>query len=183
MSSPDRKINVVPPSGAAPPGVEARLASLEDDAMRLRAEVEALQDDIRWLTDDEVESGWLARGWVRASLLLTAVGAVALVSVPYLSHLLDASGQPVDPAPVAAIHSAPITEPVAPVPSLPQASAREYVPAPVRERGTEIPEPSRVIAEERPARPTRPAVGSERHAAGPPDAAHSSEAPRRSESP
>jgi hypothetical protein len=62
--------------------------SLEDEATRLRAEVAALQDEIRWLTgQDEDPPSWLTRGWVRASLLLTAVGLAALVSLPYLLHV------------------------------------------------------------------------------------------------
>jgi hypothetical protein len=132
MASPERKISVVPPPGMEPPaGVEARLASLEGEAERLRAEVAALQDEIRWLTDEEAEwsgdpafisHGLLARGWVRSSLLLAAVGFVALVSVPYLFHLLDASGRPGDPPPVAAASSVATAEPVAPAALAPAAT-------------------------------------------------------------
>ena len=183
MGSPERKISVVPPAGTEPPaGVEARLASLESEAERLRAEVVELQDDIRWLTDEEAEwsgdpafisHGWLARGWVRASLLLATVGFVALVSVPYLFHLLDASGRPADPAPVAAASSVAPAERATPaVPSAPDAPAAinvpppERVPAPVRGRASEIPGPARV-----------------RSGAGASDAGPSSAAPVRSESP
>ncbi len=89
------------PHGAESADVQARLASLEAEAAELRAEVAWLQDDLRRLAglDDETDEepgflsrGWLAAGWVRASLLLASVGLVALVSVPYLSHLLDPSG-------------------------------------------------------------------------------------------
>jgi hypothetical protein len=163
MGSPERKISVVPPAGTEPPsGVEARLASLEGEAERLRAEVAALQDDIRWLTDEEAEwsgdpalisHGWLARGWVRASLLLAAVGLVALVSVPYLFHLLDASGRPADPAPVAAASFVTTAERATPPAALAPAAAaptkvapREHVPAPVRVRASEIPDPARLLA-------------------------------------
>ena len=200
MGSPERKISVVPPAGTEPPSpVEARLASLESEAERLREEVAALQDDICWLTDEDAEwsgdpafisHGWLARGWVRASLLLAAVGFVALVSVPYLLHLLDASGRPADPAPVAAASSAASVEPAAPAAALrpaalaPDAPAAikvppppERVPAPVRVRASEIPDPARVLSEYPAARRTRAAVPSDR------DAAPSFAAPFRSESP
>lgn len=199
MASPERKISVVPPPGTEPPaGVEARLASLEDEAERLRAEVAALQDDIRWLTDEEAEwggdpalisHGLLARGWVRASLLLAAVGFVALVSVPYLFHLLDASGRPGDPAPVAAASSVATAEratpaaPLAPVaPAATQVPPPERVPAPARVRASEIPDPARVLSEYVPGRPARAAVPSDRSAAGAPHD-QSSAAPVRDVSP
>lgn len=189
MASPERKISVVPPPGTEPPsGVEARLASLEGEAERLRAEVATLQDDIRWLTDEEAEwsddpafisHGLLARGWVRASLLLAAVGFVALVSVPYLFHLLDTSGRPGDPAPVAAASSVATAEPAAPAaPAATQAPPPERVPAPVRVRASEIPDPARVLSEYAPGRPARAAVLIDRSGAGP-----SSAAPGRGESP
>jgi hypothetical protein len=156
MASSERNISVAAPAGPGQPsGVEARIASLEDEAGRLRAEVVALQDELRWLTDDEADGvgepallsrGLLARGWLRASLLLTVVGAVALVSVPYFLHLLDgSSGRPSDPLSPSAVHSTAAAEPVAP-PAIPvRAAARpEYVPAPVRERATPLPEPARV---------------------------------------
>ena len=162
MASPERKISVVPPPGMEPPaGVEARLASLEGEAERLRAEVAGLQDQIRWLTDEEAEwsgdpafisHGLLARGWVRSSLLLAAVGFVALVSVPYLFHLLD-SGRPGDPAPVAAASSVATAEPATPsmpaAPAATQVPTPERVPAPVRVRASEIPDPARVLTAER----------------------------------
>ncbi|MGH7385576.1 MAG: hypothetical protein ACREKG_10360 [Candidatus Rokuibacteriota bacterium] len=134
MPSPERKISAVP-SGAAnqPSALDARLASLEDEATRLRAEVAALQDDLRWLAgDDEKEPGWLARGWVRASLLLATVGVVVLVSLPYLLHL-DASAP--DPR---------VTEPARSAPAVIEAGARAHVLAPVRVRATAAPEPARI---------------------------------------
>jgi len=157
MASSEGTISVVPPPGTDPPaGVEARLASLEGEAERLRAEVAALQDDIRWLADEEADwggdpaflsHGLLARGWVRASLLLAAVGLVALVFVPYLFHLLEPSRRPGDPAPVAAASSVATAEPAAPsapaAPAATQAPPPERVPAPAPVRASEIPDPAR----------------------------------------
>jgi hypothetical protein len=197
MASPERRISVVPPPGAEPPaGVEARLASLEGEAERLRAEMAALQDEIRWLTDEEAEwsgdpafisHGLLARGWVRASLLLAAVGFVALVSVPYLFHLLDASGRPGDPAPVAAASSVAAAEPAAPsapaAPAAIQVPPPERVPAPARVRASEIPDPARVLSEYVLGRPARAAVPSDRSAAGASDPGPRSPAPVRDVSP
>jgi hypothetical protein len=202
MASSERKISVVPPAGTEPPsGVEARLASLEDEAERLRAEVVALQDEIRWLTDEEadwsgdpafISHGLLARGWVRASLLLAAVGFVALVSVPYLFHLLDPSGRPADPAPVAAASSIATAERATPAaasapaaPAATQVPSPERVPAPVRVRASKIPDPARVLSEYPPGRPARAAVLSDRGGggAGAPDPGPSSAAPVRGESP
>jgi hypothetical protein len=205
MASPERKISGVPPAGPEPPsGVEARLASLEDEAERLRAEVVALQDEIRWLTDEDAEwsgdpvfisHGWLARGWVRASLLLAAVAFVALVSVPYLFHLLDVSGRPTDPAPVAAASSVATAEPAPPgAPSAPAAPAstrvapREHVPAPVRVRASEIPDPARVSTEGRGAAAGEPsgykdAVWRDPRGAGGSDAGQSPATSGRGESP
>jgi len=40
--------------------MEARIAILEHEATRLRAEIAHLQDEIRWLTGDEEE--WMERG-------------------------------------------------------------------------------------------------------------------------
>src|SRR6266852_3629395 len=115
MASPERNISTGPPSGARQPSaLDERLASRDDEATHLRAEVAALQDEIRWLTgEDEEPPGWLARGWVRASLLLTAVGMVALVSLPYLLHL-DASGPHADPTPSASARPAPASDPPTP---------------------------------------------------------------------
>ena len=124
------------PLPTEPVDVHARLASLEAEAAALRAEVAALHEDLRWLAgqDDEaagepglLSRGWLAAGWVRASLLLTSFGLVTVVSVPYLSHLLDPSG-PADPIPaVASAESAPVvTPPVAPV-AAPVAPREEYI--------------------------------------------------------
>lgn len=195
MASPERKISVVP-SGAEPArppeapaaGTEARLASLEDEATRLRAEVDALQDELRWLAEDEEDGGdpaflsygLLARGWVRASLLLTAVGLVTVVSVPYFLHLVDPSGRPADPAPLAAAPAAAPVEPAPPVPAPTRPAPRELIPAPARLRAGEIPEPTRVRAEERPGAP-RPAVRRERHLA--PEPAPSGPTPAHGESP
>jgi hypothetical protein len=180
-----------------PAGVEARVASLEGEAERLRAEVAGLQDQIRWLTDDEAEwsgdpafisHGLLARGWVRASLLLAAVGFVALVSVPYLFHLLDASGRPGDPAPVAAASSVATAEPVAPaalVPAATQVPPPERVPAPVRVRASEIPDPVRVLTARRGAAAGEPSgyKNAARSAPGASDPGPSSAAPVRDVSP
>lgn len=132
MASPERNISAV----------DQRLVSLEDEATRLRAEVAALQDEIRWLTgQDDDEHGWLSRGWVRASLVLTAVGMVALVSLPYLLHP-DAPGPSADPAPVASTRLAPATPraTVAPAPVKP--AAREA------ERAPEVSERARVLSAE-----------------------------------
>ncbi|MGH7414915.1 MAG: hypothetical protein ACREKJ_12020 [Candidatus Rokuibacteriota bacterium] len=129
MASPERKISAVP-SGAPSQSsaLDTRLASLEDEATRLRAEVAALQEDMRWLAgENEEEPGWLARGWVRASLLLATVGVVALVSLPYLLHL-DASAPDPDRVRPAVIKAGP----------------REHVPVPVRVPATEAPEPARI---------------------------------------
>jgi len=148
MASPERNISAGSPAGVRPPSVlDERLASLEDEATRLRAEVAALQDEIRWLTgEDEQPAGWLARGWVRASLLLTAVGMVLLVSLPYLLHS-DPSGPTTDPTPRAATRSAP-AGPRAPVEPAPVKAA---VPAPARVRAPEVPEPARILSADDPA--------------------------------
>ena len=138
MASPERRIPTEPVD------MHARLASLEAEAAALRAEVAALHEDLRWLAgqDDEADGepgllsrGWLAAGWVRASLLLASFGLVTVVSVPYLSHLLDPSGA-VDPIPtVASAESAPVAAPQpAPVVTTPVAS----VAAPVVPRGEYI---------------------------------------------
>ena len=99
---------------------------LEDEATRLRAEVAALQDEIRWLTgQDEEPAGWLSRGWVRASLLLTAVGMISLVPLPYLLNL-DTPGPHADPAPPRVPAPGPDRAPARPPP---QAAARDAPPA------------------------------------------------------
>ena len=189
MASPERNISAGPPSGARQPSaLDERLASLDDEATHLRAEVAALQDEIRWLTgEDEEPAGWLARGWVRASLLLTAVGMVALVSLPYLLHL-DASGPPADPTPSAAARPAPVA-PRATVPPAPvKAATREAPPAPARVRAPEVPEPARVqeptrihSADGHPGAAPRPRPPRERRALQPSDAVVA--APARGESP
>jgi hypothetical protein len=151
MGSPEGRIRAVPsPHADEPADMQARLASLEAEAAELRAEVAALHADLRWLAglDDATDEapgflsrGWLAAGWVRASLLLASVGLVALVSVPYLSHVLDPSGAP-DLTPVAAAESAPA---VAPRPAAPPATPREeYITVPVRADAAEVPAPARL---------------------------------------
>ena len=136
MASPERKISGVSRGTSS---VEARLTGLEEEAARLRAEVAALQDEIRWMTGEDdgdrgvLSDGWLARGWVRASLLMAVVGLVAFVSVPYVVHLFEASGHRSDPA----------------------AAAPEYIPVPARVRSAEIPAPAYVR--------TRPAAARGEH--------------------
>jgi hypothetical protein len=133
MPSPERNFSAGPPAGPRRlSAVDERLVSLEDEATRLRVEVAALQDEICWLTgQDEEPPGWLARGWVRASLLLSVVGLVAMVSLPYLLDL-DASGPHAAPPPVVSTRPAPAA-PRAPVTAAPvKAAAREAVPAPAR---------------------------------------------------
>lgn len=191
MGSPERKISAGPPAAAPnPAAVEARLASLEDEARQLRAEIAELQEEFRWLAGDEPEDpafisrGWLARGWVRASLLLATVGFVALVSVPYLLHLADPSGRPVDPVPAAAARSLPSAPPPAPAapasPAVERVASPERIPAPARVRAAVAPDPTRGPPEER-----RP-VALPRHLAQPdaggPSAADAS-TPGRGESP
>src|SRR5262249_2335419 len=120
MGSFGRKISMPPATTrASAPSLDERLANLESEADRLRAELANLQDDIRWLAGDDDEEdgdpsflsrGLLARGWVRASFLLAVAGLVGLVSVPYLFHVLDpSSGHTADPI------SAPTVQSVAPV--------------------------------------------------------------------
>ncbi len=188
MASPERNISAGPPAGGRQPSVlDERLATLEDEATRLRAEVAALQDEIRWLTgEDEVPPGWLARGWVRASLLLTAVGMVALVSLPYLLRL-DASG-PHDPTPSAAARPAPAAPRATVAPAPVKAAAREAVLAPARVRAPEVPEPARILEPTRihsvdahPGAAPRPRPARERRAVQSSDAAVA--APARGESP
>lgn len=178
MASPERNISAGPPSGARPPSaLDARLASLDDEATHLRAEVAALQDEIRWLTgEDEEPPGWLARGWVRASLLLTAVGMVALVSLPYLLHLdasspHDPSSRPAPAAPRATVAPAPV-----------KAAAQDAVLAPARVRAPEVPEPARIRpVDAHPGAAPRPRPARERRPVQPSDAAVA--APVRGESP
>jgi hypothetical protein len=180
MASPERNISAV----------DQRLVGLEDEATQLRAEVAALQEEIRWLTgQDEEPAGLLSRGWVRASLLLTAVGMVALVSLPYLLHL-DAAGPNVDPTPgaSAAVRPAP-TAPraaVAPVPgpAAVKPAPRDAVPAPdpARVRAPERPASARVLsAEDHAAAAPRPRPVRERRGFQPSDAVVG--APARGESP
>ena len=153
MASSERKISGVASPGT--PGVEARLAGLEEEAARLRAEIAALQDEIRWLTgegDDErgvLSQGWLARGWARASMLMAVVGFVAFVSVPYVVHLFEASAHRPDPAAAIAPAEA------APRSATGRAAAPESIPAPVRVRSADIPAPARVRTRPAVARPDR----------------------------
>jgi hypothetical protein len=141
MASPERNISAV----------DQRLVSLEDEATNLRAEVAALQEEIRWLTgqDEEPAGGWLSRGWVRASLLLTAVGMVVLVSLPYLLHL-DASAPNAEQTPGVSAATRPVPAAAravaAPTPASP--AARDAVPAPARVRAPEVAEPARVLSTE-----------------------------------
>jgi hypothetical protein len=143
MASAERKISRVSRGTST---VEARLAGLEEEAARLRAEVAALQDEIRWLTgeDDDgdrglLSPGRLSRGWARASMLMAVVGLVAFVSVPYVLHLFDAS-------PSHAAQSAAAGRPaealVRPATIAPKAAASEYIPAPARVRSSDIPAPA-----------------------------------------
>jgi len=182
MASPERNISTGTPFGARQPSVlDERLASLEDEATHLRTEVAALQDEIHWLTgEDEPPPGWLARGWVRASLLLTAVGMVALVSLPYLLHL-DASS-PNDPTPGASALPAPAARRAAVAPA-PVKAAQDAALAPARVRAPAVPEPARVreatrihSATDHPGTAPRPRPAAERRS----DAAA---APARGESP
>lgn len=174
MASPERNISAV----------DQRLVGLEDEATRLRAEVAALQEEIRWLSgQDEEPAGWLSRGWVRASLLLTAIGMVALVSLPYLFNL-DASGPYADPTPGTAASARPapaVPRPaVAPTPVKPE--RHDEVSAPTRVRAPEVPESARVLsAEDRPAAPPRPRPVRERR--GPEPSGAIVVAPGRGESP
>lgn len=163
--SPERKISAVPPGRRTE--LDTRLASLEDEAAGLRAEVAALRDDIHWLSgaEEDADPGWLARGWVRASLLLATVGLVAIVSLPYLLN-----SDPTDPDPVPAAQAPPtpaVRPRSAPAPVKATVS-REPVPAPIRVREGRVPEPARVrAAEEAPVPATRPRVAHERRAATP----------------
>jgi hypothetical protein len=177
MASPERNISAV----------DQRLVGLEDEATRLRAEVAALQEEIRWLTgqDEEPAGGWLSRGWVRASLLLTAVGMVVLVSLPYLLHL-DASGPNADPTPGAAASARPVPAAprtaIAPAPVKPAPGDAVPAPANARVRAPEGPAPARVLsAEDRAPAAPRPRPVRERRGLQPSDAVVV--APARGESP
>lgn len=142
MALPERKISRV--ASGATASVEARLAGLEEEAARLRAEVASLQDEIRWLTGEDADErgllshGWLQRGWVRASMLMAVVGLVALVSLPYILHLFEAS-----PSQAASATTRPV-EPGGRSAMI--AAESEYIPAPVRVRAAEIPAPAYVRA-------------------------------------
>src|SRR4029450_7365098 len=101
MASAERKISRVSRGTST---VEARLAGLEEEAARWRAEVAALQDEIRWLTgeDDDgdrglLSPGWLSRGWARASMLIAGGGLVAFVAGPCVPHLFDHAPPPPPP--------------------------------------------------------------------------------------
>jgi hypothetical protein len=163
MGSPERKISAVPPGRRTE--LDARLAGLEDEAAGLRAEVAALRDDIHWLSgaDEDTDAGWLARGWVRASLLLATVGLVAIVSLPYLLH---SDPNDPDPVPAAQAATAPTVRPrPAPAPLRP-AVAREPGPVPVRVRESRVPEPVRIrAADEAPVPAPRVRAAHERRAA------------------
>ena len=185
MASPERNISAGPPPAARQPSaLDARLASLEDEATQLRAEVAALQQEIGWLTgQDEEPPGWLERGWVRASLLLTAVGMVALVSLPYVLHV-DASRPHADPTPVAPARPAPEPPRATVTPASVKAATRDAVSAPVpaRVRAPEVPDPAPVLSvEDHPVAAPRPRPGRERGAIQPSTAA--AVAPARAETP
>jgi hypothetical protein len=140
MDASERNFSVGSPGW--PATLDARLASLEDEALRLRGEISALQDDLRWLASEaEAEPGWLARGWVRASLLLATVGAVAIVSLPYLMHADPVAERDVAPTAQAAPAAprAPVARPAAVGPAV----AREAIPAPARVHAIDAPEPAR----------------------------------------
>jgi hypothetical protein len=144
MALPERKISRVAPRET--PSVEVRLATLEEEAARLRAEVATLQDEIRWLTEEDAEgdhlsSGWHGRGWARAGMLMVVVGLVAVVSIPYVSHLLDASTRQADSA-LAVPAVTPAEAVTRPAPR--KAAASEYIPAPARVRSAEVPAPTYV---------------------------------------
>jgi hypothetical protein len=167
MASPERNISAV----------DQRLVSLEDEATSLRAEVAALQEEIRWLTgqDEEPAGGWLSRGWVRASLLLTAVGLVVLVSLPYLLHL-DTTAPNADPKPG-------VSASTRPAPAAPRAVVEPApVKPPARVRAPGVPEPARVLStEDHAVAAPRPRPVRERRALQPSDAVVV--APARGESP
>ncbi|MEX2221422.1 MAG: hypothetical protein WEG40_06465 [Candidatus Rokuibacteriota bacterium] len=186
MASPERKISVVPPPGLhQPSALDARLASLEDEATRLRAEVAALQEDMRWLTgEDEADAGWLARGWVRASLLLTIVGVVALVSLPYLLHV-DASAPDPDHATPAITRPARVAKPAPGRPAAIRAAERERILVPVRVHATDASEPARVRSADDPAptAPRPPAIRERPPAAPESDTVSADAVPIRGENP
>jgi hypothetical protein len=154
MSGAERKISAVPEAdGDRITGVDVRLATLEDQAASLRAEVASLRDDIHWLSgaaEEEEELSWLARGWVRASLLLATVGAVAVASLPYLLHSAPADSVHM---PVAESRPAPIVQPAAVIPPSPE-SRPAPVAAPVIEPAPAI-QPARVIQPAPPPVPLR----------------------------
>jgi hypothetical protein len=128
MSSSERKNSAAPPAGVDhPAGVETRLASLEDEATRLRAEIAELQDEI------------------------LVVGVITLVSVPYFLHLGDSPDRPSASTDLSAAAPAPVPTAAAPVPH------PEYIPAPARLGSSEIPAPTRITSPgERRARPIAP---------------------------
>jgi hypothetical protein len=141
MASSERNISGVSRGTSS---VDARLTGLEEEAARLRAEIAALQDEIRWLTGEDdgdrggLSDGWLARGWVRASMLMAVVGLVAFVSVPYIVHLFDASTHRSDPA--AAV--GPAEAGTRSVTRAPASGTAEYIPAPARVRSADVPAPA-----------------------------------------
>jgi hypothetical protein len=202
MSSPEREISTVRPVGGVgqPSGMEVRIASLENEATRLRAEIAQLQDKIRWLTGDEEEwsgdvawlsRGWLYRGWVQASLVLLVVGLVTLASVPYFLHLLDPSNRPLDRIPVSAepLPAAPAARSTAPAAPASVAApmavpAQEYIRAPALGRSTEIPEPTDVLSpEERPDHPAPTQFQREPRITSTPGIEQPASTPVRAESP
>jgi hypothetical protein len=175
--------------------MEARLVSLEHEATRLRAEIAQLQDEIRWLTDDEEEwsgdAGWLSSGWVRASLVLLVVGLVTLVSVPYSLQLLDTSDRPDDRIPLSAEPSPAVPTARAATTAAPTSvaaptavPAQEYMLAPALVRSTEIPEPTDILSSgDRPGHPAPTRDPRERRITSTPGIDQPASAPVRAESP
>src|SRR4029450_8139060 len=124
MASAERKISRVSRGTST---VEAPLAGREEEAARLRAEVAALQDEIRWLTgeDDDgdrglLSPGWLSRGWARGSRRMAGVGVGGFGSGPYVRPRCGA------PAPRRSPAGGPHKNP----PGLPRASAPRPSPPP-----------------------------------------------------
>ena len=155
MSSPERKISAVSPEDPDRiSGVDVRIATLENEAASLRAEVATLRDDIHWLSgaeEEEEELSWLARGWVRASLLLATVGAVAVASLPYLLHPASSDSAHV---PVAETRPAPLTRPATLAQPAPLIQPTPVIQPTPLTQPAEVIQPARVI---QPAPAIRPA--------------------------
>ena len=182
------------------PTIEARIAILEHEATRLRAEIAQLQDEIRWLTGDEEEwsgdaawlsRGWLERGWVRASLVLLVVSLIILVSVPYSLQLLDPSNRPDDRIPVSAEASPAVPTARAATTAAPTSvaaptavPAQEDMLAPALVRSTEILESTDILSSgDRPGHPAPTRGPRERRITSTPGIEEPASAPVRAESP